>query len=99
MIKDNTDGILNEADKLIKQKLQQAALLVERTAKELCPVRTGTLRRSINRQVKKHEARVGSNVEYAPFVEMGTSKMGARSYLRPALEANWGRIKALFGAK
>lgn len=31
---------------------------------------------------------VGSGVEYAVYVEVGTYKMGARPYLRPALEHN-----------
>ena len=30
---------------------------------------------------------VGSAVFYAPFVELGTSRMAARPFLRPALEA------------
>ena len=29
---------------------------------------------------------VGSNVEYAPYVELGTYKMNAKPYLRPAVE-------------
>lgn len=32
-------------------------------------------------------ADVGSAVLYAPYVELGTSRMKARPYLRPALEA------------
>lgn len=32
-------------------------------------------------------ADVGSAVFYAPFVELGTSRMKARPYLRPALES------------
>lgn len=98
-MKDNTDKVLSEADRLIREKLQVAALLVERKAKELCPVKTGTLRRSITRVIERRRAIVGSNVEYAPFVEMGTSKMTARPYLRPALEACRNEIKRIFGAK
>lgn len=30
---------------------------------------------------------VGSNVLYAPYLELGTSKMAARPFLRPALES------------
>lgn len=98
-IKDNTNAVLAKADELVKKKLELASLLVERSAKENCPVKTGTLRRSITRRVGKRKARVGSNVEYAPFVEMGTRKMPAQPYLRPALESNRDRIKRLFGVK
>jgi len=97
-MKDNTNNILNEADRLIKQKLTLAALLVERTAKQLCPVDTGTLRRSITHVIApdRKSASIGSNVEYAPYVEMGTVKMTAKPYLRPALEANRAQIKRIF---
>lgn len=70
-IKDNSKNVLAEADRLIKAKLTQAALLVERTAKQLCPVRTGTLKRSITHKVERRKAVVGSNVEYAAICEMG----------------------------
>lgn len=98
-IKDNTEGVLVEVDRRIKAKLTQAAVLVERTAKQMCPVRTGTLKRSINRKIEKRKAVVGSNVEYAPHVEMGTSKQAARPFLRPALEANMAKIKEIFATK
>ena len=39
---------------------------------------------------------IGSNVEYAPFIELGTSKMGAKPYLRPAVENNREKIKRAF---
>lgn len=31
---------------------------------------------------------IGSNVEYAPYIELGTIKMGPRPFLRTALEMN-----------
>lgn len=54
-------------------------------------VRTGRLRGSITwrlgADVQSPYADVGSAVFYAPFVEYGTSRMEARPFLRPALEA------------
>jgi hypothetical protein len=54
-------------------------------------VRTGRLRASIVWVPGVDEISpyvdIGSNVEYAIYVEMGTSRMAARPYLRPALEA------------
>lgn len=54
-------------------------------------VRTGLLRSSITWRpgidAESPYVDVGSAVEYAAFVELGTSRMGARPYLRPALEA------------
>lgn len=53
-------------------------------------VRTGRLRASITwrlgRDVTPY-ADVGSAVHYAPYVELGTSRMDARPFLRPALAA------------
>lgn len=54
-------------------------------------VRTGRLRGSITWRLGKDSeglyADVGTAVEYAPYVEMGTSRMAARPFLRPALNA------------
>lgn len=35
---------------------------------------------------KDHTLYLGTNVEYAPYVEMGTSKMPKRPFIRPAIE-------------
>ena len=50
----------------------------------------GGLVRSIAVEVNKSGlyALVGSNLDYAGFLEMGTSKMGARPWLEPALRKN-----------
>lgn len=98
-IRDNTNAVLSEADRLIKQKLQLASLLVERTAKKYCPVDTGAARRSITRLIEKRRAIVGSNIEYFPYIEMGTRKMAAHAPLRRSLETNWSKIKRIFGAR
>ena len=49
-------------------------------------VRTGRLRNSLTHAVDKDEKAVyiGTNVEYAAFVELGTTKMAPRPYLKPA---------------
>lgn len=53
--------------------------------------RTGNLRRSYqykrgNATGKTASGVVGTNVEYAPYVEFGTKFMKARPHLRPAME-------------
>lgn len=37
-------------------------------------------------------ALIGSNLDYAEFLEFGTSKMGARPFLQPALDKNKGDL-------
>ena len=98
--KDNTKKLLGLADAKAHRVLSKAALLVERSAKQFVPVQTGTLKRSITHEFRgKHTVAVGSNVEYAPYVELGTSKMTAKPYLRPALEANRKEIRKLLKQK
>ena len=45
-----------------------------------------------------NEAIIGSSCEYAPYVELGTSKMAAQPYLNPALEINKDNIREIFAA-
>lgn len=54
--------------------LEKCGLVGERYAKKLCAVDTGNLRNSITHQVDISEllCRIGSAVEYAPYVELGT---------------------------
>ena len=63
--------------------LLKSAFLVEGTAKQLCPVgnpevdpNSGQLRNSISVSSIPDGAEVGSNVEYAPYVEYGTGQRG-----------------------
>jgi HK97 gp10 family phage protein len=72
----------------IAEALNKKALRIVRQAKQLAPVDTGRLRSSITAELirsgRKPKAVVGTNVEYAPFVEFGTSKQPAQPFLRPA---------------
>lgn len=77
--------------------LVKRAIRVEAAAKQNATgrpgprVRTGRLRSSITWELGGDEQSpyvdIGSNVAYAPYVELGTSRMPAYPYLRPALEA------------
>jgi HK97 gp10 family phage protein len=63
------------------------------TAREIVPVDTGTLRDSIVAEtpvMTGNEIRcvISANTYYAIYVEMGTWKMAARPYLKPALYKN-----------
>jgi len=102
-IQDNTNEILAEVDRLIRKKLELAALLVEGTAKEpgYCPRATGTSARSITHEMSPdgRSVKIGSNVEYFPYHEMGTVNMPAHASLRRALMFNRKPIKRLFSTK
>jgi HK97 gp10 family phage protein len=61
---------------------------IEALAKSKVPVLTGTLRRSIHTVLTDDDltATVGPSVDYGIYVEMGTRRMPARPYMRPAAE-------------
>lgn len=79
---DNSDFIKSlkrGSEQVIDQlvgNMQQACLRVETDAKRGCPVDMGTLRASIHSEVDREESRVigriGSNLDYAPYVHNGT---------------------------
>jgi HK97 gp10 family phage protein len=61
---------------------------VEARSKQLAPVLTGTLRRSIHSVFEQGGLRgiCGPSVVYGFFVEFGTRRRAARPYMRPAAE-------------
>lgn len=65
--------------------LEQLGSEIEADARAVCPVDTGRLRDSLEHEVNGDTLRVGTNVEYAVYVEEGTRYMEAEPYLRPAL--------------
>lgn len=81
----------------IEQALIAIGMMAETHAKEECPVDTGRLRNSITHEVQMNDKSVliGSNVEYAAFVELGTSRMAAQPYLRPAAENHTSEYKEI----
>lgn len=83
---DNTEQVAQGIKSSIGTALEKIGLLAEGYAQMKCPVDTGNLRASITHEVDSSEKAVyiGTNVEYAPYVELGTSKQKAQPYLRPA---------------
>ena len=76
---DNLYGKLSKiADIDLKQPLTEACLIVENEAKERCPVDIGTLRSSITHEVEDNQGFVGTNLEYAPYVEFGTGLFASK---------------------
>lgn len=72
-----------------KKGLLRVGMRVQNAAREMCPVDTGRLRSSIQHKPGQDRngfyVEVGTNVDYAAFVEFGTSRQRAQPYLRPAL--------------
>lgn len=84
---DNTREAAKEIKAAIARSLEKIGLTAEGYAKLECPVDTGRLRNSITHQVEGENAvYIGTNVEYAPYVELGTVHQAAQPYLRPAAQ-------------
>lgn len=60
---------------------------VERSAKIRSPYRTGNLMNSIGRDLEGLSAVIGPTAHYGVYLEYGTSRMRARPYMGPALDA------------
>lgn len=60
----------------LAERIENACLTVENSAKRFCPVDDGILRASISHQVETNADEVsgfiGSNLDYAPYVHQGT---------------------------
>lgn len=76
-ITDHTDEVLAAMRAAALRGLEKCGLVAEGYAKKLCPVDTGNLRNSITHTVTnsgERAAYVGTDSEYAIYVEMGTGK-------------------------
>lgn len=73
---DNSEQVLSEFGAAVLRALERCGSQAEGYAKDLVPVDTGRLRNSISHKVDDAEkvVYIGTNVEYAPYVELGTGK-------------------------
>lgn len=105
-VKSFRTDVLDASEQQVAKALEEMALTAEGYATMLCPVGTpestgiphyigGTLKNSISHTTTKEDAIIGTNVEYAPYVELGTSKMKAQPYLRPAIEEHIDEYKSI----
>lgn len=95
---DNREAIANAIDRALVAALEEIGLAAEGYAKRACPVDTGRLRNSITHIVDEGGkcAVIGTNVEYAPYVELGTRHQKPQPYLKPAAEDHESTYKGIF---
>lgn len=95
---DNAQWIADAIDQALAKALEEVGLVAEGYAKKACPVDTGRLRNSITHQVRPSEKSVyiGTNVEYAPYVELSTSRTKGHPFLRPAAKDHENTYRKIF---
>lgn len=108
---DNSDRIIERKNEALRAALEAVGLEAEKNAKmeitrKVYDVpqtpeqrarykRTGLLRNSITHQVQGNTVMVGTNVEYAPYVELGTIYMHERPFIAPSIEEHLDEYKAI----
>ena len=93
--KDNTEEVLSAMEKAIERGLEAIGLTAEGHAKKETPVDTGRLRNSISHEVEDRAAYIGTNVEYAPYVELGARGRDGKHMLQRAATEHTDEYKRL----
>ena len=93
--KDNTKEVLSAMEKAIERGLEAIGLTAEGHAKKETPVDTGRLRNSISHAVEDKSAYIGTNVEYAPYIELGARGRQGKHMLQRAATEHTAEYKKL----
>ena len=99
--KNKIEELRNFYPEILDLALDDTADAISLGAQRIVPVDTGRLRASINIKRDYLVKTIGTNVEYASFVEFGSpigtgENGGPMPYLRPAFETNKGRVSEFF---
>lgn len=94
-IEDYSEEFLRELAVKVPAALEECGLVAEGYAKRLCPVDTGNLRNSITHTLNGNAEYIGTSVEYAPYVEMGTTRTRAQPFIKPSVADHVDRYKRI----
>lgn len=85
---DNIEQIKAFADEAVARALEQCGAVWETSAKDHAPVDTGRLRNSIEHHAEGNDTMVvATDVEYAIYQELGTSRMAGQPFIKPSGES------------
>lgn len=94
--KDNTQEVLDALEKAKKRGLEAIGLAAEGHAKKYeTAVDTGRLRNSISHATDDEAAYIGTNVEYAPYIELGARGKEGLHFLQKAASNHTDEYKRL----
>lgn len=93
----NIPKIMRKMKENERKALEAVGFFVTREVKKRAPVDTGRLRSSYRHQVDlgQRNVKIGTDVQYSPYLEFGTSKQRAQPHLRPAMEENKNQIQKI----
>jgi HK97 gp10 family phage protein len=69
---DNSEEVLRAVKNAVERGLKACGETAVGYAQDKCPVQTGNLKGSITYAVDGDDVYIGTNVNYAPYVELGT---------------------------
>lgn len=94
---DNSQQFKEALESQLQTALEAVGIKAEGYAKGLSPVDTGRLRNSISHTVQDDAAYIGTNVEYAPYQELGVPKhnIKAHHFLKQAVENHSAEYKSI----
>lgn len=72
--KDNSGQVESELKRKVGKALEEMGMTAEKYAAAQCPVKTGRLRGSITHETQEDAVYIGTNVEYALYVETDDRK-------------------------
>ena len=100
-LEDKLSNLDEKLSRALEEALEEIAEKIRDDAKSFAPVDTGSLRKSIRVEREGElqfsvvaggggviNPRTGREVDYAGYVEFGTSRMSPQPYMQPALEKN-----------
>ena len=93
--RDNSKEIIGLFSKAKHRALEAIGLAAEGHAKKETPVDTGRLRNSISHATDDEAAYIGTNVEYGPYVELGSPTIKAHHMLQKAATEHTAEYKRL----
>ena len=92
-----TKEVLQKLEAGIAERLEDSGDAIIDSSKSTTPVRTGKLLSSIEKSgVSDNSIAVGTDVEYAKYVEFGTVKMAPKYFLTKAFQQSIPAIQNIF---
>lgn len=102
IIENHRGEVEQRLDNAIERALMAIGANAENYVRNNAPKDTGRLQNSITNRIdtRDNSVTIGTNVEYAPYQELGTSKMqaanGGKGFMRPAIQDHLAEFKNIF---